>query len=142
MLYRGREWGRVKKRGKENGKGRVRKGNGKGEDIGEYVHSWLQKTQPTRRGDVTVVWQTLCKLCLALLPPEMRTRLPYFWGKPAMQTRWMAGNAPHKTGDVETNLGPTTTCKQVWISNICHIQIQVRKQISRRCNRIEHWVHL
>ena len=45
-----------------------------------------------------------------------------------------------KVGDVETNPGPTTTREQVWICDICHIQI--KKQISIRCNRIEHWVHL
>ena len=32
--------------------------------------------------------------------------------------------------------------KQVWICDICHRQIQVRKQISIRDNMIEHWVHL
>ena len=47
-----------------------------------------------------------------------------------------------KAGDVETNPSPTTTRKQVWICNICHGQIQFRKQISIRCNRIEHWVPL
>ena len=47
-----------------------------------------------------------------------------------------------KVGDVETNPDPTTTRKQVWICDICHRQRQVRKQISIRCNRIEHWVHL
>ena len=57
-------------------------------------------------------------------------------------TRWMAGKVLIKAGDVETNPGTTTTRKQVWICDICHRQIQVRKQISIRCNRIEHWVHL
>ena len=47
-----------------------------------------------------------------------------------------------KTGDGEANPGPTTTRKQVWICDICHIQIQVRNQISIRCNRIEHWMLL
>ena len=47
-----------------------------------------------------------------------------------------------KAGDVETNPGPTTPNKKVWICDICHKQIHVRKQISIRCNRIEHWVHL
>ena len=66
-----------------------------------------------------------------------------FGGMPAMRTRWMAGAAAHKSGgDVETNPGPTTLNKQVWICDICHKQIHVRKQISIRCNRIEHWVHL
>ena len=43
-----------------------------------------------------------------------------------------------RAGNVETDPGPTTTRKQVWICDICHRQIQVRKQISIRCNRIEH----
>ena len=47
-----------------------------------------------------------------------------------------------KAGDVETNPGPTTTRKQVWICDICHRQIQLRKPISIRCNIIEHWAHL
>ena len=47
-----------------------------------------------------------------------------------------------KAGDVETNPGPTTLNKKVWICDICYKQIHVRKQISIRCNRIEHWVHL
>ena len=46
-----------------------------------------------------------------------------------------------KASDVETNPGPTTLNKKVWICDICHKQIHVRKQISIRCNRIEHWVH-
>ena len=41
-----------------------------------------------------------------------------------------------------TNPVPTTLNKKVWICDICHKQIHVRKQISIRCNRIEHWVHL
>ena len=47
-----------------------------------------------------------------------------------------------KAGDVETNPGPTTTHKLVWICNICHRQIQVKMHISIICNRIEHWVHI
>ena len=31
---------------------------------------------------------------------------------------------------------------QVWICDICHKQRHVRKQISIRRNRLEHWVHL
>ena len=41
-----------------------------------------------------------------------------------------------KAGDVDTNSGPTTLNKKVWICDICHKQIHVRKQISIRCNRI------
>ena len=47
-----------------------------------------------------------------------------------------------KAGDVETNPGPTTSHKRVWICDICYKQIHVRKQISIRCNRIEHWMNL
>ena len=47
-----------------------------------------------------------------------------------------------KVGDVETNPGPTTLNKKVWISDICHKQIHVRKQLSIRGNTIEHWVHI
>ena len=47
-----------------------------------------------------------------------------------------------KASDDGTNPGPTALNKKVWISDICHKQIHVRKQISIRCNRIEHWVHL
>ena len=32
--------------------------------------------------------------------------------------------------------------KEVWIWDYFHKQIHVRKQISIRCNKIEHWVHL
>ena len=47
-----------------------------------------------------------------------------------------------KADDVKTNPGPTITRKQVWICDIYHRELQARKQISIRCNRIEHWVHL
>ena len=47
-----------------------------------------------------------------------------------------------KTGDVETNPGPKKTHRKFWICDICHKQIDCRKQISMRCNRIEHMVHL
>ena len=46
-----------------------------------------------------------------------------------------------KAGDVETNPDPTTH-KRVWICDICYKQIRVKKQVSIRCNRIEHLVHL
>ena len=65
-----------------------------------------------------------------------------FWAcRPCGPAGWLALLLT-KTGDVETNPGPTTLNKKVWICDICHKQIHVRKQISKRCNRIEHWVHL
>ena len=101
---------------------------------------WLQTTPTTRGEAVTSVWKTLCKLC----HPSRSQQ----WGPDnrflASPLCGPAGWLPMlliKAGDVETNPGPTTR-KQVWICDICHRQIQVRKQISIRCNRIEHWVHL
>ena len=60
--------------------------------------------------------------------------------RPCRPTGWLA-LLLIKAGDVETNPGPTTH-KQVWICDICHKRIHGRKQISIRCNMIEHWVHL
>ena len=66
----------------------------------------------------------------------------FFWAcRPCRPAGWLA-LLLRKAGDVETNPGPTTLNKKVWICDICHKQIHVRKQISIRCNRIEHWVHL
>ena len=74
----------------------------------------------------------LCKLCRTSSPQQWGPDLP-FWGLALLFT---------KAGDVETNPGPTTLNKKVWMCDICHKQIHARKQISIRCNRIEHWVHL
>ena len=57
----------------------------------------LQKTQPTRGGAVTVVWQTMCKLCLPPSRPKQWVPDYRVFGKPAMRTRWMADNAPQKS---------------------------------------------
>ena len=91
---------------------------------------------------MTAVWKTLCKLSQPLLPPAMGTRLPFFWASLPRGPAGLLAMLLIKTGHVETNRGPTTTQKQVWICDICHRQIHVRKQISIRCNKIEHWVHL
>ena len=76
----------------------------------------------------------LCKLCRTFPP-----RFTVFWAcRPCGPAGWLAMLLV-KAGDVETNPGLN---KQVWICDICQKQIHVRKQISIRCNRIEHWVHL
>ena len=80
---------------------------------------WLETTQPTNGGAVTAYkrWschsglKLQCKLCRTFPPPAMGGPIYRFWGMPAMRTRWMAGAAVHKTGDVETNPGPTTLNK-------------------------------
>ena len=74
----------------------------------------------------------LCKLCRTFPLPAMGARFTVF----------LACRPCGPAGDVETNPGPTTLNKRVWICDICHNQIHVRKQISIGCNRIEHWVHL
>ena len=84
----------------------------------------------------------MCKLCRASPPPAIAGRFTVFGGcRPCGPDGWLALLLT-KAGDVETNPGPTTINKKVWICDICHKQIHVRKQISISCNRIEHWVHL
>ena len=74
--------------------------------------------------------------------PSNGARFTVFWPcRPCGPAGWLALLLT-KAGDVETNPGPTTLNKRVWICDICHKQIHVRKQISIRCNRIEHWVYL
>ena len=94
--------------------------------------AWLQTTQPTSGGAVTAV--TNC--CANCAEPCREPDLPFF------------GQAGHvllltKAGNAKTNPGPTTLNRRVWICDICYKQIHVtvRKQISIRCNRIEHCVH-
>ena len=101
--------------------------------------SALQTTQPTSGGAVTA--DSIC--CANCVEPPRPQRwgpdLPFFWA--CGPAGWLALLLT-KAGDVETNPGPTTLNKKVWICDICHKQIHVRKQISIRCNMIEHWVHL
>ena len=101
------------------------------------LNFWLQTTQPTSGGAVTAN-SSCCANCVE--PP--RPRFTVFWAcRPCGPAGCMALLLT-KASDVETNPGPTTLNKKVWICDICHKQIHVRKQISIRCNRIEHWVHL
>ena len=65
----------------------------------------------------------------------------FFACRPCGPAGWLALLLT-KAGDVKTNPGPTTLNRKVWICDICHKQIHVRKQIATRCHRIEHWVHL
>ena len=71
----------------------------------------------------------------------MGARFTVVWAsRPCGPSGWLALLLT-KAGDVETNPG-LTSHKRVWICDICYKQIHIRKQISIRCNRIEHWVHL
>ena len=97
-------------------------------------NSRIQMTQPTSGGAITALTNCCAKCDETSRPQQWSPDLPAGWASAVLI----------KAGDVETNLGPTTTHKhkRVWICNICYKQTHVRKQISIRCNRIEHWVHL
>ena len=84
------------------------------------------------------LWQTAVQIVSKPMPPAMGPDLPYFFWVSRLSglVGWLI-----KAGDVETNPGPITH-KQFRICDICHKQIHGRKQISIRCNRIEHLVHL
>ena len=101
----------------------------------------LQTTQPTSGVAVTAD-SSCCANCVEPPHPQQWGPDLPFLGMPAMQTRRWLALLLTKAGDVETNPGSTTLNKKVWICDICHKQIHVRKQISIMCNRIEHWVHL
>ena len=84
----------------------------------------------------------MCKLCRTSPPPSVGARFTVFGEcRPCGPAEWLMLLLT-KAGNVETNPGPTTLNKKDCICDICHKQIHVRKQISIRCNRIEHWVHL
>ena len=84
----------------------------------------------------------LCKLCRTFPPPAIGARFTVLGAsRPCGPAGWLALLLT-KAGDVKTNPGPTTSHKRVWICDVCYKQIHVRKQISIRCNRIEHWMHL
>ena len=60
----------------------------------------------------------LCKLCRTSLPPAMGARFTVFWAcRPRGPAGWLALLLT-KAGDVETNPGPTTLNKKVWICDI------------------------
>ena len=93
---------------------------------------WLQTTQPTSGGADT----SCCANCVEpSCPQQWGPDLQFFWAcRPCGPAGWLALLLT-KAGDVETNQGPTTLSKRVWICDIYHKQIHVRKQISMRCNR-------
>ena len=84
----------------------------------------------------------LCTLYRTFPPPAMEAGFIVFLGKPVMRPAGWLALLFTKADDVETNLGPTTSHKRVWMCDICYKRLHVRKQISKRCNRIELWVHL
>ena len=106
------------------------------------VHHEAPNDTAYKRGSCHSGLKLLCKLCRPSPSPAMVARYTVFWAcRPCGPAGWLALLLT-KAGDVETNPGPTTLNKKVWICDIYHKQIHVRKQISIRCNRMEHWVHL
>ena len=104
-------------------------------NLGSKRHS-LQAVELSQRT------QTAVQIVSNLPAPSNGGPIYRFWAcRPCGPAAWLVLLLT-KAGDVETNPGLTTPNKKVWICDICHKQIQVRKQISIRCNRIEHWVHL
>ena len=92
------------------------------EEAGGEVTVRLQTTQSTGGGAVTAIWQTLCKLCRPPAPSNWGIINVFWASRPCRPTGWLA-MLLIKADDVETNPGPTTTCKQVWICDICHRQM-------------------
>ena len=76
-----------------------------------------------------------------ILPAQQQWGPDYLFGasRPCGPTGWLAIFLIKMVMSSSTP-GLTTSGKQVWILDICHRQIQVRKQISIRCNMIGHWV--
>ena len=108
----------------------------------QQVQEKHQTTQPTS-GEAVTADSSCCENCVEPpRPQQWGSDLPFFWAcRPCGPAGWLALLLT-KAGDVENNPGPITLNKKVWICEICHKQIHVRKKISIRCNRIEHWVHL
>ena len=86
---------------------------------------WLQRPS-LQSVELSQRLQTAVHIVSKPSAPSNGVPIYRFGGKPAMRTRWRAGAAPHKN---ETNPGPTTTHKQVWICDICHKQIHGRKHV-------------
>ena len=60
-------------------------------------------------------FKLLCKLCRTSPPPALGARFTVFWPcRPCGPAGWLALLLT-KAGDVETNPGPTTSNKKVWI---------------------------
>ena len=77
----------------------------------EMMKAYGAPIDTTSGGAVTSVMADCCANCVKTPVPSNGGPIYHFWGKPAMRTRRMAGTAPHKSGDIETDPGVTTTHK-------------------------------
>ena len=111
------------------------------------ISKWGTNTRGSKRHSIHAVelsqlTQAAVQIGSNLPRPSNGGPITVFWAcRPRRPTGWLALLLT-KAGDVNTNPGPTTLNKKVRICDICQKQIHVRNQISIRCNRIEHWVHL
>ena len=94
---------------------------------------WLRTTQPTSGGDIAVT--NCCANCVEPSCPQQWGADLQFWASRSCGPDGWLALLLTKTGDVETNPGPTTLNKRVWIYDICYKQIHVRKQLSISCNK-------
>ena len=92
----------------------------------------LQTTQPTSGGAVTADTHCCANCVKTSRPPQWGPDLPFFVASRPFGPAGCFVLLLIKAGDVETNPGPTTSHKLVWIGDICYKQIHVRKQISIR----------
>ena len=114
------------------------------EPQGELTEYYRKAPNDTayKRGSCHSKQKLLCKLCQTFPLPAMAARFTVFGACRPCGPAGRLAMLITKASDVEINPGPTTLNKQVWICDICHKQIHVRKQISIRYNRIEHLAHL
>ena len=105
--------------------------NGVTPNSGSKRHS-LQAVELSQRTQAAV------QIVSNLPAPSNRDTIYRFWACRPCGPAGRLALLLTKAGDVETNPGPTTLNKHVWICDICHKQIHVSKEISIRCNRIEH----
>ena len=60
--------------------------------------NWSQPIPSIGLGKKAITTVIAVQIVSNLPAPAMGTRFTVFEGKPAMQTRWLAGAAPHKSG--------------------------------------------
>ena len=98
----------------------------------------LQTTHPTSGGAVTSLINCCANCAKPSRPQQWGPDLMWFFfaSRSCIPAGWLALLLTN-TGDDETNPGPTTLNKLVWICDIYYKQIHVRKQMSIRCNMIE-----
>ena len=97
----------------------------------------IQTTQPTSGVAVTPV-TNCCANCV-----EPSPNLPFFWqaGHEDQLGGWRWSSQKRVMLRL-IQVRQHQTNERVWICDICYKQIHVRKQISIRYNRFEHWVYL